>query len=318
MMERENQRRRDEGAREYNVALRDLVRYVKRNDPRKTSHHVSDAERDEHLRNLSLAQALKSRVKNQTKAVEEDVPQWAKTQWSEESEASTITEEVVDRIECFICKKVFRSKNQLTSHERSKKHAKAARDMRRQTALGSALHDLTISPNTPESAPARSESHSEGSQAEPMPEKSMLETGILSFELSAGRTNTEQSLEHEMSDRDGEPDSAEDGRRAVEDRSIASLLGVETARSATEQDILPADIPNQTQQLKTANLARGSERKPRRSRRAKASASTACTTEDPACVICHATFTSKTKLFNHIRESGHSAPITEVKRIHGP
>ena len=306
MMEKENQRRRDEGVREFNIAIRNLVSYVKRNDPRKPRHYVSDAERNNFLRNLSSAQALQSRMKNKTKVAEGDVPEWATPRWSDESEQSESTDKEVNRIQCLLCKKTFRSQNQLTSHERSKKHTKAAKDLRRQMALDSDLVELTITPSTADPRLADSGNLSEASKPEQRPKSSPVH-----WQSTAGSTISEQKLKPKASGRNMASNLADDSHRTA-DTPSATSSPIEDTHRDTEENPLSANSRQQQGQA-TRNRVRGDERKPRRARGAKTSAATASPSNAPTCVVCHAMFSSKTKLFEHIRKAGHFAPLAEVR-----
>ena len=132
MMEKENKRVREEAIQEYNDCVRSMVAFVKKRDPRYKSNFQTEADRVKILRDASLAQAARSRAANREKVVDEiRPPQW--TQVSEESEIVENDEEIEkvdDEVHCVVCNKTFKSENQYESHERSKKHSKAVRQIR--------------------------------------------------------------------------------------------------------------------------------------------------------------------------------------------
>ena len=132
MMEKENKRIREEAIREYNECVRSMVAFAKKRDPRYKSNLENGAERAKILRDAALAQAARSRAANREKVTDESqIPQW--TQASEQTELVENDEEiekVEDEIHCIVCNKIFKSDKQYESHERSKKHNKALRQIR--------------------------------------------------------------------------------------------------------------------------------------------------------------------------------------------
>lgn len=132
MMEKENKRFREEAVQEYNDCVRSMVAFIKKRDPRYKSDVQNEAERAKLLRDASLAQAARSRAANREKVPEEgQVPQWTKT--SEQSEIVENDEEIErldNEVHCVVCNKTFKSEKQYESHERSKKHRKAVRQIR--------------------------------------------------------------------------------------------------------------------------------------------------------------------------------------------
>lgn len=133
LMERENRRLRDEAVREFNDAVRSLVAFVKKRDPRFKPTVQSEAERQKVLRDAALAQAARSRAANQANAERSAVPRWAQPASCESSEESDMVEEAPkETYECVVCGKFFKSEKQFEAHERSKKHLKAAESIRKE------------------------------------------------------------------------------------------------------------------------------------------------------------------------------------------
>ncbi|CAK7241324.1 MAG: hypothetical protein STHCBS139747_002785, partial [Sporothrix thermara] len=153
MMEKENKKARELAAREFNDAVRSLVAFVRKRDPRYVANTQSEAERQKILRESANAQAARQRAANQERRAaaaanaEESIPLWARGlgddgeplsgaanggydldgEFSSEAES-----EVQHQIECVVCDKTFKSEKQFEAHEKSKKHAKAVHQLRRQ------------------------------------------------------------------------------------------------------------------------------------------------------------------------------------------
>jgi DnaJ homolog subfamily A member 5 len=84
------------------------------------------------LREAAAAQAARSRAANQAKLDEGVLPDWI---INKEAEEEVFTESELSEEECYecvICSKTFKSEKQYETHEKSKKHIKAAQQIRRQ------------------------------------------------------------------------------------------------------------------------------------------------------------------------------------------
>lgn len=139
LMEKENKKLRDDAIRDFNDAVRSLVAFVKKRDPRYITNTQSEADRQKILRNLAAAQAARSRAANQEKLSNTFVADWAQSRGDGddgyEEFAESDQEELESEVECFecvVCNKLFKSENQFEAHEKSKKHIKAVQQLKRQ------------------------------------------------------------------------------------------------------------------------------------------------------------------------------------------
>lgn len=151
LMEKENKKLREDALREFNDAVRFLVKFVRKRDPRYLPNTQTDAERQKSMRDAAAAQAARSRVANQEKMASFQLPEWAASRDGHEDGAGpageeggfsdTEEEEEVEVLECVVCNKTFKSDKQLEAHEKSKKHIKAVRQLRHQMRKeGAELH----------------------------------------------------------------------------------------------------------------------------------------------------------------------------------
>ncbi|KAJ9628813.1 hypothetical protein H2203_002716 [Taxawa tesnikishii (nom. ined.)] len=67
LMEKENMKAREEGIREFNEAVRSLVAFVRKRDPRYIPNTQTEAERQKVLRDAAAAQAARARAANEAK-----------------------------------------------------------------------------------------------------------------------------------------------------------------------------------------------------------------------------------------------------------
>lgn len=148
LMEKENKRLRDEAIREFNDAVRSLVAFVRKRDPRYIPNTQSEADRQKLLREATVAQAARSRAANQAKLDESVLPDWI---INKETEEEIFTESELSEEECYecvICSKIFKSEKQYEAHAKSKKHIKAAQQVRRQMHKENKALELDNSVNT--------------------------------------------------------------------------------------------------------------------------------------------------------------------------
>jgi len=352
LMEKENKRLREEAIREFNDAVRSLVSFVRKRDPRYIPNNQSEADRQKILRDAAAAQAARSRAAHEAKLDRHVVPVWAQTRDLEETESVPESEESEEELyECVICRKTFKSEKQWEAHERSKKHIKSVQQLRRQIQK----EDKHL--NLDQVSPSRSASPLNPAQVS---EVELEEQGLgprspLHPGAGSGRnslnlpsdTNTvpqeghaeEHAEEHveekgpfdaQVSDRGAisgsetasEIDSINDeyvSREKVESR-FSSLNGArETPPDSTERLI------DEINDLKPSNDNGGNhDEEPGKShqkvgkaknKRARKAASQAATGQNAfICETCKEQFSSKTKLFKHIESDGHAQPISRTNK----
>ncbi|POR36876.1 DnaJ subfamily C member 21, partial [Tolypocladium paradoxum] len=151
LMDKENKKSRDDAAREFNDAVRFLVSFVRKRDPRYLPNNQTEAERQKSLRDAAAAQAARSRAANREKMSSCHVPDWAGSRDHDAGEhafSESEEESEIELLECVVCNKTFKSVKQLEAHERSRKHVKAVQQLRRQMRKeGADLElDVAVSP----------------------------------------------------------------------------------------------------------------------------------------------------------------------------
>ena len=264
LMEKENKRLRDEGIREFNDAVRSLVGFVRKRDPRYIPNTQSEADRQKALRDAAAAQAARSRAMREEKLNEHVQPAWAQTRYAEEegtfSDSEASEEEVV---ECVTCNKIFKSEKQYEVHEKSKKHIKAVRELTRQMRKENKLFHL----DTPADAEAEPHSNLGNSDSEASfhslqnatdddtipavgidkadPEPGPNDDDPIAKEDEAGHGATEESTTQAIPEY-GTDDDDYAPREQVEDR-ISGLPNQETPK--TGGSIKPNVIGNMTRAL---------------------------------------------------------------------
>ncbi|KAJ4164106.1 hypothetical protein LMH87_005792 [Akanthomyces muscarius] len=313
LMEKENKKLREDAAREFNDAVRFLVTFVRKRDPRYIPNTQTEAERQETSRVAAAAQAARSRAANQERIAGYELPDWATSRENRSDEGDFSVSEAeseVQILECVVCDKSFKSEKQLEAHERSKKHTKTVQQLRWQMRKEGVELQLNESPPQGEgyyeAVPLRDSNHSPTSaksdeQAPPSPVSGCVDIDIDDKSI--------QSSHHSGEDDDYAPVEAI-MNRVVNDHSRD--IGVTTEPDGRSIDNLSTTA---------SSMSIGVEGSPRKvgkakaKRERKAAAAQTGMISNHLCTVCAKKFDSRTKLFAHVRTEGHAAtPIVETTK----
>jgi DnaJ family protein A protein 5 len=273
-IEKENKKLRDEAVREFNDAVRALVAFVRRRDPRYTPNRANAEERQKMMRDVARQQAERSRRKNAEKEEGQALPEWARgggdegaDEWGEGSEDE---DEVV--YECVACDKTFKSERQAEAHERSKKHLAALKKLQWEMRMDDEALELNVGSGEPGEA--------EGGRGPLADNEDELADAVGDVSLADEDGSSE-------ADADSDDDTAVD---------TATIPGTSTVDD---------ESTSQAQEPKVGKAAQ------KRARKAAAAASQKAAEEMAyRCAQCNAAFPSRTRLFQHIGDFGHAAAKT--------
>ncbi|KFY03433.1 hypothetical protein O988_01486 [Pseudogymnoascus sp. VKM F-3808] len=341
LMEKENKRLRDEGIREFNDAVRSLVGFVRKRDPRYIPNTQSEADRQKALRDAAAAQAARSRAMREAKLNEHVQPAWAQTRYAEEEGTFSDSEESEEEVvECVTCNKIFKSEKQYEVHEKSKKHIKAVRELTRQMRKENKLFHLdTPAEAAPETKLGNSDSEGSLRDDDIIPvvgiDKTDLELGSDNDGVVAGvdplankdevddeateESTTQAIPEYGTDDDDYAP------REQVEDR-ISGLPNQDQEQLKTDGSIKPNVIGDVTRALDSTLISSdGGTDEPlteenkklgkAKAKRAKKAARQQAEddTQNNTCATCNSSFGSKNKLFDHIKAENHGLLVPKPK-----
>ena len=320
LMEKENKRIRDSAMQEFNDAVRSLVAFVRKRDPRYQSNQKSEAERQKILRDAAAAQAQRSRAARQAKLAALDemaVPSWAQSRSKDEHEGgfSSDSDEEEHQYECVVCDKVFKSEAQLDAHERSKKHLKLVKELKVEMQ-----HDdeRMNGATNGENASAEIEDQSDNE------DKSNLNVSTNIDEVHRNGVAENSSMNPPSQEPDDNPKASDEDdddyapRTEVQERLTADAPSDIASRLAsTTLDSTP--LASDTESAST-NQPKVGKAKLKRAKKAATTQKTPATNGVSSqsdgefrCAVCQATFPSKTKLFDHIKAKGHAALVSQIK-----
>ncbi|KPM40163.1 hypothetical protein AK830_g6402 [Neonectria ditissima] len=303
-MEKENKKIREDAIREFNDAVNFLLGFVRKRDPRYLPNSQSSAERQASLRNAAAAQAARSRAANQERLASYEVPEWARSKsdnsLGDEQFSESEEESEVEILECIVCNKTFKSENQFEAHERSKKHTKAVQQLRLQMKReGAELQLDEAEPAqstdiTPDAATdnEKDDKNSDGS----VPDKPQSPRSP----NSAGEPSSTESVEGSDGDDYAPRDVVEE--RLTSGGSVPHIVPLTTGA-------VDADLSSAAQDLAVDEPVPEKKVGKARAKRERKAAAAAAQDDIHRCSVCAETYPSKTKLFTHIRETGHAAPV---------
>lgn len=302
LLEKENKKMRDDAIRDFNDAVRSLVAFVKKRDPRYVPNTQSEAERQQVLRDSAATQAARARAANQERLAKSQafvVPEWAQSREDQveiHDEFATSDDEDDDsetqEFECVVCDKVFKSEKQSEAHERSKKHTKAVQQLKRQMKEDGHNFDLDMeeSTGTANQTPDRADS--------PVVQN---ETSLSSPAVSTKATDDLAGQEVLSSSDDNLHDEYAP-RQVVEER----LAAAERSAGLEQEEELAAKLSGATMEDMGEN---GPAQKKIGKAKAKRLRKDALRYQ---CNICVTVCDSRNKLFAHIEEH-HAQPPPDQK-----
>ncbi|KAL4934963.1 hypothetical protein BDV06DRAFT_141478 [Aspergillus oleicola] len=313
LMEKENKRLRDAAIREFNEAVRSLVAFAKKRDSRYKSYKDSLSQNRDATRQSAASQATRSRAANHAKLRQHVQQDWAQSGELDDAatECSEEEEDETEHFECIACRKTFKSQNQFQAHERSKKHIKAVKQLRREMKMqhdelnlgdmvddsnglataGDVLEDDIVNVS---SAPYEKTSDIPSDVAKPGESKTSInsnpsiteESYNLNFDYGTERNTLDPIIsEHEV---DYAP------REVLEQR-------LNHGDSPTQSPV--DNVDDLSERLSASRLDQQGPMKigKAKQKRVKKAQLAAEKSQLPACTICKESFPSRNKLFSHIK-----------------
>ena len=326
LMEKENKKLREEAVREYNDAVRSLIAFVRKRDPRFQENKKSEAERQTILRDAAAAQKARSRAARQAQMAELDrvaVPDWAKSKPVDDHEGGFSSEEDSEEHEfdCVVCDKTFKSEAQYQVHEKSKKHIKMLKQLKKE--MRNEGHDLALDD------PARlNEQTPEDKSEDTENNNGKIDTGTNRADGDGGSDDGEQKPpEENLIISNGHPGAhqtpSDSATEEEDDADYAPRSVVEDRLDNEAPDDLPSrlkatgldDTPETsgTEDPSQPKLGKAKLKRAKKASQKEGGKSLGVNDADFKCAVCQAGFPSKTRLFTHIKDKNHAAPIAQMK-----
>ncbi len=323
--EKENQKIRDEGRRAFNDAVRTLVAFVRKRDPRYTPNTQTAEDKAKAQRDARKAQAARARAVQIAKMEQEEqaVSHWATARPADEVDEESEEEVDEDIYECVACNKTFKSERQYDAHEKSKKHQKAIQALKKKMQKDNAHLDLDedalksdeILPVEDELAMDAQVSGDEGSDASVQ----NLATKTEGLEIDDRSTDDEDVRPEKVapgntvsvSPSRSETSSDVDDEYASRSEIEARLAGASTEPSTAPTEDLKPDDSIETEVAAPPEPKLGKAALKRLKKAAKQAEGDEPDVKNK-CAGCSAGFSSKTQLHQHLKEHPKHAALKPI------
>lgn len=382
LMEKENKKARDAARREYNDTVRKFVSFMKKRDARvKAGAEAYEASKRKQQREALQRQAQEHKLQQMAETANYEAQDWERMNADEleeverllreefdydsdettDSEFDEFADDFDDDIhECIVCNKIFKSKNQFDTHEKSQKHRAAVEQIReemRQEGLDlgidadeneSAFETAASEPdlgftvdsdflvaeeNNNEVADAQEEISVENDNDQKSPGEK-LETqqyddldvdDVVDDDLEDTPAMTDdlddslQSKKQKKKSKKGSRKTTDDAE--LEDEIAKIVSGLHLEKEDTD-DVWEDDKKKKKKGKKKAEAPKSttptpSEPKVQRTKAARDAPPVKIPNGSEICISCDELFTSRNKLFQHMKKTGHAAPVNEAKKGKG-
>ncbi|KAF7330413.1 DnaJ-domain-containing protein [Mycena venus] len=295
LMEKDNKKARDDARREYNDTVRSLAKFLRKRDPRYKTHLAQQAQAPASGSATPATGTGTPRAAPRPEYVEQE---WQKVdalrQHDDLEWAAAEGADDPEEWECVVCNKSFWSEAAWDSHERSKKHLKEVELLKREMMAeeeelglaaeveeGDAEAEVPRSPTPP--APAGSPDPTLSAR-EPSPEASPPPP----LEEQTIRSNGKKKKPKKANPQYDEP--------LTKTEKMARSLGVSEDDGEANEPGTPAPAAPTKRDL----------RKARQAKKAEAEKADEAAGKQLQCNVCAESFSNKTALFAHVRETGHA------------
>jgi DnaJ homolog subfamily A member 5 len=324
LMEKENKKLRDEAVQEYNDSVRSLVAFVRKRDPRVANNQKSEAERQKILRDAAAAQAARSKAQRdaQLRNALSDftaVPDWAQSREKDEHEGGFSSESEIEEheYECVVCDKTFKSEAQFKAHEKSKKHVKLLKQLRRE------MKDEDVEIQREEQSASEENGTNE---PEVWPSKVSLSRDDMSADTDSetlhesgdeAKTKYQQppstiEIPEDISDDDDDDEDDYVSREALEARLAGATPESVTAKLA-EATLEGTPTTTDTEAVSSSKVGKAKQKRAKKAAQQAAGNAQAAVSEF-RCLSCGNDFPGKNQLFKHLKENPtHAAPVQQPK-----
>jgi DnaJ family protein A protein 5 len=314
LMEKENQKQREAGIREFNEAVRALLLFVRKRDPRYTPNTQTADERARAQRASAKEQAARARAARAAQ-MEAAVPEWV-TKRDTEDEMEEEEEEVEEEhFECVACNKTFKSERQWEAHEKSKKHQKAIKSLKRQMQKENANlnldADLTgsgdITPMDDDYSGEIDDERADDSVDEVADEVDMVK-------LDDARPSVDGEKEHPDEEDEDEEDHTDNDTHPTT-HAVPSERGDSDSAHETdpsEPSTLDPSSPSATEPTNTPSAPKLGAAAQKRAKRAAKQATLSESDLKNKCKGCDAAFQSKNQLMQHLKDHPKHAALRTV------
>lgn len=309
-MEKENKKLRDSARREFNETVRNLAAFVRKRDPRVKAYETRKRE-DAEVKQSEIKEKQRiAKVERLKEAGDFQEQEWAKVDTAREAEMLKyqMEEEVVEEEPyCVACDKFFRTEKQLKNHEQSKKHLIELEKLRQEIL---AEEEAWKSDSDKISGSGKTSGADDASD-----EADEVDDWIA--------VESEVNVGIDEEDTDECKSVIEINRDEVDEEELVALIGVVNRTSIGLEDLDGVNEEGEEEGvIKAENCdtdddkGKQNDKKKKKKKKDKGKKLKAVVDEKQTCNICGISFQSRSKLFEHLKVSGHAVnlPTTNHSR----
>lgn len=331
-MDVRNKKIRDAAKKEFNETVRSLAAIIKQKDPRVRAQVKKSKTKPQS--SASKEQARRARSEQATKRQTYEEQAWAVPETDgnqgiqEFQDCDNSGDEVVNLFECIVCDKTFKTNKQLLGHEASKKHIKNLRQLKKDMRKEGV--DLGFD----------QENDKEDDKTDLEPEEDTMEQESDDDESDTPDIDTPDIDSHDKDSVNNIFDKHLNRKKSIDSVVDAELSGdkhsnrkmsidsVVDAESSGENDSSNVNNDQMTQDptleellaqlegTRVNNKMDRSEQSTKKSGRAKQKRTKKEASNNNfanMCGVCQTEFSSRNKLFEHVKRSGHAVPVKGKK-----
>jgi DnaJ family protein A protein 5 len=283
--EKENKKARDSAKKEFNDDVRALANFVQRKDLRYKKLQEEKRMADEAKAAIEARKRYEKKMEDLANFTFEE-QEWMKveekTPYKEFIESDEENEgEEADEHYCVVCEKYFRSDKQLRNHEKSKKHLKALEElkeiMRQDDELAQELDELNFEYEDDHESVVATDEENDDLKPEP----------------------TENHQKEDKGEKHLEDDVVKEEARAVDKKDDED--NSDSGSSSLNERLQKAKATAASKKKDNKNAQAEKKKRRRKDKEKKGSGNSG-----ESCNVCHASFPTRNKLFQHIKETGHA------------
>ncbi|XP_069026747.1 dnaJ homolog subfamily C member 21 isoform X2 [Embiotoca jacksoni] len=327
-MEKENKKTRDKARKERNDLLRQLVAFVRKRDRRVQAHRklveeqnaekvkkVEELRRQQKLQQAKLAEEYKEQSWAAMSELEKELQQMEAQYGEEFGDASESEEEEelernseegeaeqpdgddltiddFDDLYCPACDKSFKSDKALKNHEKSKKHREMVALLRQQLQEEEEL--LVLNKDGKEGGENNNEQQEE--EEEEVEEEEKPRQKLSKKQKRKKKQQKVQSVPEEEGEEKPTPAACEED---------APETSADPAEAERQDDLPPAEV-------KSSGKTKGKKGGKDKPKNVKSLTGEQCPEREEIlrCVTCNNEFSTRNKLFDHLKTSGHATALS--------
>ncbi|ODV91915.1 hypothetical protein CANCADRAFT_11762, partial [Tortispora caseinolytica NRRL Y-17796] len=307
-MEKENKRLRDAARKEFSETVRALAKFIRKRDPRYKDNFLTNTQLREEARKRAEEQSKRDRAANEAKIREQLIhtEQWQVPEsenYFEEDNGSEVS--YVEEFECVACNKIFKTENQLVQHEKTKKHIKSVEKLRKEM-LAEGL-ELGLDGPTEFSDREELDEVDDIDDIEEFDDEDEFdEVDDIDYVDEVDEEDFDNI--EEVNDNDLEKDDVDDHDLDKDEfnekhDTFVSMLGKESE-----------DIDVQVENLQLSDTEKPQSSSSKKEKKKKAKKDKKANDNALKCNVCNDEFSSRNKLFDHIKATGHALAGPQSKK----